>query len=305
MGTIAYNVKYLTDEKQNLKSPIDSILKASNQSLSTYIPDSEISQFNKTDSLAYPSDMFLDVLMKSEEIYRKTNGAFDPTIGPLVNAWGFGPDKQKKVLDSAQVDSLLQLIGFDQITFSEQLVTKPRGVYLDFSAIAKGYAVDLVAEFLESKNLEHYMVEIGGEVRARGTNEEGNTWTIGIEDPLVAKNEQKLIAIVALDGRSLATSGNYRNYFQEDGKTYAHILDPRTGYSQGKQILSASIFARTCIEADALATAAMILDVDQAQALVNTMNDIDAVFIRENTEGNLETVITDGIADQVKRNNTL
>ena len=255
MGTIIYNVKYIDVEVKGLDKEIADELVAFNQSLSTYIPTSEISMLNESGSLKFDSKFFLPVLESSREVFDNTGGTFDPSIGPLVQAWGFGPDKSIPNLDSGKVDSLIAIIGFDQIVFDKQGITMPENFQIDFSAIAKGYAVDIVGELLESKGIENYLVEIGGEVRCRGANDEQKPWSLGIEDPTVSSTEQRLMAVVRLKDRSLATSGNYRNYYEKDGKVYAHIIDPRTGYTSKHNLLSASVFASDCMRADAYATA--------------------------------------------------
>ena len=277
MGSISYNVKY--EGTILFKNQIDSVLVAFNKSLSTYIPDSEISLFNNEDLLTSPSRLFDEVLSKSLEIYQQTNGAFDPTVGPLINAWGFGAGQATATLDSAKVDSLLLLVGLEKVAIASDKITKDTKVYLDFSAIAKGQAVDEVGRFLENKGVRNYMVEIGGEVRCRGLNQSGATWTIGIEDPLVQINERKAMALVTLDDLSLATSGNYRNYYERDGRTYAHIIDPRTGYTADHNLLSASVFAKDCMIADAYATAFMVMGLEQSIKFVEANDELDAVFV--------------------------
>ena len=298
MGTVPYSVKVISAASVELKSSIDSVLVAFNQSLSTYIPDSEISIFNKTDSFAYESNLFYPILLKSAEIAQRTNGAFDPTIGPLVNLWGFGPDKVPVAPDSALVDSLMQYVGFDKINFSEEMVRKQPGVYFDLSAIAKGYAVDLVGEFLESKGLSSYLVEIGGEVRVRGKNLKEEPWSIGIDDPLVDKSERKILAIARLENRSLATSGNYRNYYEKDGQIIAHIIDPTTGYNKLGEILSASVFATDCMTADAYATAFMVMELEDTKEVLETENDLEAVIVYQK-DGEVLRFVSDGIESQL------
>lgn len=278
MGSIVYNVKYTDDENTNYKAEVDSILISLNSSLSTYIEESEISKLNQSNTIEQPSEMFREVMKKSEEIWIATYGAFDPTIGPLVNAWGFGPNGKPNFLDSIVVDSLIQYVGFGKLLFSQEKIEMEPGMYLDFSAIAKGYAVDLVAEFLEKKKIKNYMVEIGGEVRVKGNNGKGDPWKIGIEDPLVSRLERKLLAITELSDISMATSGNYRNYYEVDGKTIAHTIDPRTGFNAKNSVLSASVFAEECITADAYATAIMVLGLDASKALLSE-NNIDAIII--------------------------
>jgi len=302
MGTIIYNVKYLGDDVPGYKTEIDSILQAFNQSLSTYIPDSEISLLNRTDSILYPTKMFTEVLESSRLVFERTNGAFDPTVGPLVNAWGFGPDKSVTVPDSSVIDSLRSLVGFERIIPQGSQVRMDPGMYLDFSAIAKGYAVDLVSEFLEGKGLEHYMVEIGGEVRARGQNQDNETWKIGIEDPMVARDQQRLLAIVQLDDLSMATSGNYRNYYQVGDRIIAHTIDPRTGYNTSHNLLSASVFAEDCMTADAYATAFMVLGVEGAKEILST-TELEAFLIYQDDEGKLKSFVSSGLQSRIERNN--
>ncbi len=294
MGTIAYNVKYL-GEPGDLKNDIDLVLTELNQSLSTYIPDSEISRLNSTGQLNFESDYFYPVLQVSKEVFLATNKTFDPSIGPLAQAWGFGPDKKIPEMSQAKVDSLMAIVGFDKVTFDENSVLIPENHQLDFGAIAKGYAVDLVAELLEENNIHNYMVEIGGEVRCKGINEKEKTWTLGIEDPTVEKSERRLYAVARLQDRALATSGNYRNYYEKDGRIYAHIIDPRTGYNATHGLLSVSVFAADCITADAFATAFMVLGMEDSFAIVEENNDLDAIFIYQDDQGNLTNLISEGI----------
>jgi len=278
MGTIQYNVKYIGDDLVDYKPQIDSVLIAFNQSLSTYIPSSEISTLNKTGALAPISKMFADVMKSSQQIFDATKGAFDPTVGPLVNAWGFGPDKILRIPDSSAIDSIRLWVGFDKIKITEDSITMNPSMYLDFSAIAKGYAVDLVGDFLESKGYMNYMVEIGGEVIAKGVNQEDEVWKIGIEDPMVRRDEQKLLAIVQLKDLAMATSGNYRNYYEVGDRIIAHTIDPRTGYNTKHNLLSASVFAKDCMTADAYATAFMVVGVEEAKAIA-AQNELEVFLI--------------------------
>lgn len=303
MGTIQYNIKYLGDDVPNYKTEIDSILIAFNASLSTYISDSEISTLNSTGTLNNPSKMMMDVLVSSQEVFTSTDGAFDPTVGPLVNAWGFGPDKSIQVPDSLEIDHLLGQIGFDKVRFSEDAVVMDSSMYLDFSAIAKGYAVDLVADFLSKKGFEHYLVEIGGEVTASGQNETNETWTIGIEDPMVTQDERRLLAIVQLQNTSMATSGNYRNYYQVGDRTIAHTIDPRSGYNTTHSLLSASVFAVNCMKADAYATAFMVLGLEASIDIVNH-SDLEAILIYQDQSGALKSYVSAGLEDFVVTNKT-
>jgi thiamine biosynthesis lipoprotein len=297
MGTITYTVKVVGNKPVGLQQGIDSLLVAFNASLSTYIPTSEISEFNKTNSTS-PTRLLKEVYLASKEMYEKTNGAFDPTVGPLINRWGFGPDKKINAPDSTTIDSLLLLVGFEKVAFQNDLLTKDPGVYLDFSAIAKGQGVDEVGKWLERKGITNYMVEIGGEVRCRGKNEKGEVWSIGIEDPTVAQFEQRLFAIAKMTDRSLATSGNYRNYYKQDGQVIAHIVDPRTGFTAKHNLLSASVFAPDCMTADAYATAFMVLGLEESIALAESTPGLDAVFIFS-TPDQLDVYVTTGMSEAI------
>jgi len=301
MGTIVYNVKFMGQGDELFKQDIDDLLKAFNESLSTYIPDSEIATLNTSGQLTYASDYFYPVLEKSREVFEITGGAYDPTVGPLIRAWGFGPDKEVPLLDSASVDSLLKVIGFQDISFDEEQITLPANYQLDFSAIAKGYAVDLVGELLESKSIENYLVEIGGEVRCRGVNDQDKSWSLGIEDPMVELNEQKLLAVVRLKDKALATSGNYRNYYEKDGRIYAHIIDPRTGYTAIHNLLSASVFASDCMTADAYATAFMVMGLEASKQIVKNKG-IDAVLIYQDNKGAIKSYVSEGIQPFLEMN---
>ncbi|MEH0158350.1 FAD:protein FMN transferase [Limibacter armeniacum] len=298
MGTI-YHIKYIDLEGRMLKDEVDSLLVVFNQSLSTYIKDSEISRFNDNDSLVYESQFFYPILKSSYEIYENTNGAFEPTVLPLVKAWGFGPGKRQE-LNEEKVDSLMSYIGMDKVQFDDHQVKKTeKGVQLDFSALAKGYGVDVVAQLLDKKGIKDYMVEIGGEVVCRGVNEKGDVWAIGIDNPKYQEEGGKAAsAIVKLKDKALATSGNYRNFYIKDGKKYAHTLDPRTGYPVQHSLLSASVFAPDCMTADAYATAFMVLGKDSAMQILSSHSELEGLLIYDE-DGELKVFSTDGV-DAVK-----
>ena len=304
MGTIGYSIKYFNENKEDYGDEIDSLLIVWNQSLSTYIPSSEISRFNSGKGcFAFESKYFLPVIKASKEVYDNSNGAFDPTVGPLVNAWGFGPDKSM-VPDSSRVDSLMHLVGYDKIHFDEAQVCKDvPDLKLDFSAIAKGYAVDVVADYLESKGIENMLVEIGGELLCKGTKNDNLPWRTAIEDPSVEVYERKYLAVVELKDMAVATSGNYRNYYVRDGITYVHTIDPSTGYPISHTLLSASVFAKNCMLADAYATAFMVLGVEKSKAVLNKNPSLDAFLVYSGEDGELATYATEGIASNVEMTN--
>lgn len=286
-GTI-YHIKYLYN--RDLKKEIEAELHRVDASLSMFNPQSTISLINKGESNTADS-MLAEVLQLSFAVNQATDGAFDPTVAPLVNAWGFG-FKDGQLPDSTQVDSLLNLVGLSSIHFQDGKVTKDNPLsILDMSAIAKGYGVDRVAQLLRGYSITNFMVEIGGEVVAEGINEKGTPWRIGINKP----NEDstslstELQDIISLSGHALATSGNYRNFYVQNGKKIAHTINPKTGYPAQQDILSSTVVAPTCAEADAFATAFMVLGMEKAKKVLLEQSQLDAYFIYSDEEGNYQT----------------
>jgi len=284
MGT-TYRIVYMDLEKRDFTTSVDSLMEVFNASLSTYIPESELSRFNRQDTLVFESTYFPAVLQRSKEINQSTGGAFDPTVGPLVNVWGFGPEGAH-LKDSVEISQILRLVGFDKISFDSAKVwkTKP-GVYLDFSAIAKGFGVDLVAEFLEKKGIEDMLVEIGGELVAKGTNENDELWKVGVNQPSEDISANDIFSIIALDNKGLATSGNYRNFYYKDSIRYSHTIDPKTGYPVNHGLLSATVLAKDCMTADAFATAMMVMGTEKAIELQNNIQDIEVFLIYNDSVG--------------------
>lgn len=290
MGPITYNVKYFDNENRNFKVSIDSLLRVFNQSLNTYIPASEISQFNSSNSFEFKLPFFYEALDVSKNIYESTDGAFDPSIGPLINAWGFGPEDGFKP-DSAYIDSVKQFVGFEKLTFDKNKVEKSDGrINISFSASAKGYGVDVVADFLADKGIKNYYVEIGGEGRALGKNITANQpWTVGILHPNSEEISPYFYAISELTNRAMATSGNYFNYHLIDGVKFGHTIDPTSGYPIQHRLLSATVFASTCHEADALATAFMVMGLEGAKQYLKSKPDVGGFLIYSTEEGDLMT----------------
>jgi len=216
---------------------------------------------------------------------------------PLVNAWGFGP-ASSSVPPKQTVDSLLYTVGFDSIFFDELAVCKLKeNTQLDFSAIAKGYAVDVLMNYLKTQGLENIFVEIGGEISASGLNQESKPWAVYIERP--DENQRSVQALVTLNNQAIATSGNYRNFYVKDGKKYAHTISPYTGYPVQHSLLSASVFAPDCAMADAYATAFMVLGLEKAQEIVDQDDRLEAYFIYSDQEGEIHSLATSGIANSV------
>lgn len=294
MGT-TYNITYLDEESRDLQTSIDSLLVVFNQSLSTYIPDSELSRFNQGDTLDFKLPYLLPVLEASKKVYENTNGAFDPTVGPLVNIWGFGPGGPE-LKDSVDIKNLLSTVGFTKIEFDQkQLRKKVPGIYLDFSAIAKGYGSDVVADFLKSKGILNYLVEIGGELVAYGVNEKGELWKVGVNRPEESANASDLISIIALKDRGMATSGNYRNYYIQDSVKISHTINPETGYPVSHTLLSATVLAADCMIADAYATALMVMGKDKAIALDSALNEIEVFLIYDDGMGGFKTFASESL----------
>ncbi len=289
MGT-TYHVSYGEPDAvaapESIRVAIDSVLVAVNASVSTYIDSSIISVLNASSdtTLWHPVDAhFSTIFVASKRIYADTKGAFNPAIGPLVRAWGFGPVDASAIPDSAAVDSLVALVDFDSFELDSTLTFVRKGnpsANLDFSAIAKGYGVDVVTELLAAHGITNYFVEIGGEVRTQGQHPAGRPWKVGIEKPAVdALSEQETQEIVPMINQSMATSGNYRNYHEVDGRRYAHIIDPTTGYSRSSTLLSVSVIADNCMTADAYATAFMVMGEEGARAFVASRPGLEAFFI--------------------------
>lgn len=289
MGTtyhISYGLVDGLESPESIQSKVDSLLQAVNASVSTYIDSSVISLINSsTDTSAWHlvDAHFSTIFSAARLVYNDTQGAFNPAIGPLVRAWGFGPVDASSIPDSSTVDSLLVLVDFDSFELDETQNRLRKGVAassLDFSAIAKGYGVDVVSELIAAQGVIDYFVEIGGEVRTQGSHPTGRPWRVAIEKPAVdAAAEQETQEIIALNGLSLATSGNYRNYHEIDGRRYAHIIDPASGYSRVSSLLSVSVMADNCMTADAYATALMVMGEERAREFVASRPGFEAFFI--------------------------
>lgn len=301
MGT-TYHIKYFDNENRNFQTQIDSLLDVFNQSLSTYIPGSEISQFNRDSLFQFKLPYFKAVVKNSRDIVSLTSGAFDPTVMPLVNAWGFGPEQDVQP-DSVYIDSLKQYVGFNKvIRFDEQAIWKTNvHSTLDFSAIAKGYGVDVVAEFITSQQIDNLFVEIGGEVVCKGKNQQsGNNWKLAIIDPDSELINPEFIAQLEVVNRAVATSANNFNYRIVDGVKYSHIISPYSGFPIKQPILSATVIAKDCMTADALATSFMVMGHEKAIGLLKDNPDIDAFLIFSDSMGRVRTYISHGIENQIK-----
>lgn len=298
-GTV-YNITYQYDG--DLKAEIDSQLKHFDGSLSPFNDTSTISRINRNEDIM-PDTFFTNVFRRSMEVSKETNGAFDITVAPLVNAWGFG-FKKGTFPDSTMIDSLKQIIGYAKVTLSKEgkVVKQDPRMMLDCSAVAKGYAVDVVSELLEKKGIHNYMVDIGGELVARGKNPKQDLWQIGINKPIddsLSLNED-IQTILQVSNVGIATSGNYRNFYYRNGKKYAHTIDPISGYPVQHSILSSTVVAKNCMSADAYATAFMVMGLEKAEKFANAHPDIEAYFIYSDEKGALKTYFTKGMKKYIK-----
>lgn len=292
-GTV-YKATYQYGE--DLQQEIEAELQKVDNALSPFNKQSIITKINNNEEVV-PDSMFFEVFLRSQEIFRQTGGAFDMTVAPLANVWGFG-FKQKLEVDSAMVDSLLQFTGADKVFFRDgKIVKKDPRVMLSGSAIAKGYGSDVVARLFDRKGIKNYMIEIGGEVVVKGNNPKQESWRIGINKPVddSLSVNQELEAILKISNVGMATSGNYRNFYYKDGKKYAHTIDPRTGYPVQHNVLSATVIAPDCMSADAYATAFMVMGLEEAEAFVKEHPEIDVYFIYTDAEGNIKTYYTPGL----------
>ena len=303
MGT-TYNITYESSTNQNLQTQIDSVLAEVNKGVNTYDPTSLISQFNQSEEaieldIELPTvQHFLRNWQLAGKVYEATSGKFDPTVMPLVNYWGFGYDGSRLATkaDSTKVDSLVQFVGFDKVVLEELMLKKTnQGVELDFSACAKGYGVDRISLFLESKGCQNYFVDIGGDGKAKGKSPKNRPWRIGINTPKEGAAITDFQQLVKLSDLALTTSGNYRNFYEVDGVKYSHTINPQTGFPERNTLLSASAFAKDCMTADAFSTAFMAMGLDKAYELASETDGIEAYLVYSDDRGKMKVKYTAGV----------
>lgn len=291
----SYSIIY--NSEIDYQPQFDSLFYMINKSMSTYQPNSDISKLNRNeDSLV--DVHFIKVFEASNEIYKQTEGVFDPTIGAVVNAWDFGPEGRIINLDSLKIDSLMLSVGLNKVKLQGNKITKPKGAFIDFNAIAKGYGVDVIGEFLESKNIKNYLVEIGGEIRSRGENvEKTSPWKIGIEMPHFDE-EQSILKAIEVHNEAMATSGTYRKFKVDSlGNRYAHIIDAKTGYPSKTNLLSISVIAENCMIADAYATAFKAMGIEKVKVFLKSHPELKVLLIFENDKKELETLSLNGFPE--------
>ncbi|MEO9512759.1 MAG: FAD:protein FMN transferase [Flavobacteriaceae bacterium] len=301
LGT-TYSIIYISDQSLDVQKEIDSVFRVINKSLSTYIPDSDISKINNGDTTIVVDQSFRDVYFNSQVVNLETDGYFDPTVGVLVNAWGFGPGKPIQ-LDSTKVDSLMEYVGWAKVGLKRDFTiekTKPE-IRFDFNAIAKGYTIDRLGRVLDDKHIDNYLVELGGEVLTKGINKISlKPWTVGIDDPENIENRGGA-AIIHLKGKAMASSGNYRKFRVDEktGKKYVHTVNPKTGYTKNSNVLSATVIAKYCMQADAFATAFMTMNLEDTKQLLASRNDLDAFIIYIDEQGKTVNFMTEGFKEIV------
>lgn len=298
-----YRISYTA--KKDLHSDIKGLLEQFDATFSMFNPESTLSSINKagTDSIDLTGHPWLLTLLgEALHISAISEGAFDITVAPLVDAWGFGT-LQRKLPEVEDLDSLMAFVGYTKLSLNGNKLSKQDArMRLDASAIAKGYACDLIAEHLEETGVKDYLIEIGGEIRMGGHNPKGEIWKVGIDKPIddSSQVQRELQAALALTGKGLATSGNYRNYYQHEGQKLAHTIDPRLGKPIQQNVLSATVVASQALTADAYATAFMILGLNKSVELVESLPDLEAYFIYVDEEGNILTWVSEGLQSALK-----
>ncbi|MFZ4456690.1 MAG: FAD:protein FMN transferase [Bacteroidales bacterium] len=295
-----YHIKY--QHSSDLQPKIDSILKAYDESVSPYKPNSIISRINRNDS-AVVLDNWMETLIKvGIQVGKETDGAFDITIEPLVEAWGFS-FKKKRNMNPALVDSLKALVDYRKIKVANhRLIKEDSKITVDCISMGDGYATDIIADFLEKEGIKNYLVEIGGEIKVKGINSSSDIWNLGIDKPVdqsdttVAEIQQ----ILKFSNGALSTSGNYRNFYYKDGKKYAHTIDPKTGYPVQHSLLSATIISPSCIEADAYSTACMVIGLEKSLELLKKLPHLEGYFIYSDAKGAMRVTYTAGFKKFLK-----
>ncbi len=283
-----YHITYKSATNDDLQKLIEEKLIFFDKIFSIYDSSSMVSRINNNDTNVFINHFFYTLYKRSYDIYQSSSGLFDITIGPLVNAWGFGITANKNP-SKKSIDSLLQFLGMDKIQIkNNKLIKSDKRIKLDFNAIAQGYAVDFISKYLDSLNIDNYLVEIGGELYAKGVNDKNEKWKIGIEKPIEGNNEQgKYIqAVIEISNKAVSTSGSYRKFYIENGVKYSHTINPKTGYPIKNTLLSVTIVANDCTTADGMATACMVMGVDESIRFLSKYPDISALLIFNDSTGN-------------------
>lgn len=289
-----YAITYYDDLGRNFQVEVDSIFHAVDLSVNLWVDSSLICKVNRNEEVCFDS-IFIDNFEIAQEAARISNGYFDPTVSPLVAAWGFS-NKEGDSITPQLIDSLRGLVDYRKIRIEKGKVVKENpNMKLDFNAIAQGYTSDMVAFFLDSKGVERYIVDIGGEIFARGCKPDGSPWIVGVEKPAANWDAGREVQQrVSLSDKGIVTSGGYRKYVERDGKRYSHCIDPKTGYPVDHNLLSVTVVANNAVWADALASICMVMGMERSLELVNSLQGVEAYYIYVNADNALETYATDG-----------
>lgn len=301
LGT-TYQVKYFHPDELKMEKSLDSIFRVINKSMSTYQDDSDISRINSGLTGIKVDDNFKEVFKYSEKIYKESDGYFDPTVGNLVNAYGFGPDTNLDSLNVSEIDSLFQYVGFNKLELTEAniIIKQHPGIYIDFNAIAKGFTVDVIARFLDGKNVQDYLIELGGELVAKGINQgRQQPWVVAIDNPLQTEGERTLQATLKLENRAMATSGNYRKFRIDSttGERFVHTINPLTGKPEKSNLLSVSVLADNCALADGYATAFMAKGFEKSVEMLKKLKNVDVYFIYTEADKDVDVYASQGFKD--------
>ncbi len=298
-----YAITYCSDNNENLQPAVDSLLKQFDRSVSAYVPTSILSRLNNNDSTAVADSIYETVFRKSMEVSSRSEGAFDVTVGPLVNAWGFGFTK-KETVTQAKVDSMLPFVGYQKVRLTKgKLVKDDPRIRIDFDAIAQGYSSDWLARFFEKKGIQNYLIDVGGEVLGRGSKPDGQIWSVGIEMPAKnASDERQFQTVISLKDKAISTSGSYRKYYEENGIRYSHTIDPFNGYPVRHHLLSVSVVADDCITADAYATTFMVFGLEKSKIFLTNNPELEAYFISDDQQGGFAIFYTPGFEKLLKKN---
>ena len=287
-GVFGTTYSIIYDSNEDFQQEFEQIFNDINHSMSTYIPNSIISEVNNN-RITKIDTHFKTVFETSKRVFDETSGRFDPTIGAVVNAWDFGPEEKIEQLDSVKIKNLMQSVGLNKVSVEGFQIKKPSATKIDFNAIAKGYGVDQIGYFLESNSVSNFLVEIGGEIVCKGINSsKGTPWKIGIQNPNI-ESDIPFLNSVELNNKAMATSGTYRKYkIDENGRRYTHIIDAKTGYPSRSNILSISVIAENCMAADAYATALQTMNLEELSNFLSNHPELKVYIIFENENKELE-----------------
>ena len=297
-----YHVKYLSENGESYKIQIDSLLEEIDSSVSIYKPYSIISKLNRGEKVQ-TDNIFNSVYLDAVDVYVNTKGYFDCTVSPLVSYWGFYNNwgQENIDIDSLKIQEIIKNIGTNKTNMFDGSVYLEPGIQIDFNAIAQGYSVDFIADFLEFKGVQNFLIEVGGEIKAKGVNTDDKIWRVGIDKPQEEIDiEDRFQFILELENKSLATSGNYRKFYEKDGVKYSHTINPMTGFPVQNRLLSVTVITNKCSLSDAYATAFMAMGVDQTKKLIKSVNDqLDVYLVYTDMDGNWKTYISPGMQEKI------